>query len=176
MRFGSEKYFQSLVELQRRVSPSGVNRLRHSHVEVGGPLGLIRVTFDSALSPQLRRAIVRGFFRHNREWLGYFRSIAFQHLEHVNIDPHHAEKRGLPLFQSKNFDHPMGRVGSEIQLRRLHLGWSQAELAWRSGVPQSYISKIERGLINVRKDTRRRLLRAMAVQRTLSSEDLLLCE
>jgi DNA-binding XRE family transcriptional regulator len=176
MKFGSREYFRYLEEIQKRSSPSKVDHQRRSSVEVSGPLGLIRVRFDSALSPQLRRAIIRGFFRHNREWLRYFKSIAFKHTEHVNVDPHHAEKRGLPLFQSENFNHPAGRLGFEIRLRRLNLGLTQAELSRRTGIPQSYISQIERGIVAIRADTQLRLLCAMEVRRCLTKEDYLLSE
>jgi hypothetical protein len=157
MKFGSREYFRSLEEIQKRSPPSKEVHSRRSSVEVGGPLGLIRITFDSRLSPRLRRAIIRGFFRHNKAWLRYFRSIAFQHWEHVNIDPHHAEKRGLPLFKGKNFDHPAGRLGFEIRLRRLNLGLTQAELARRTRMVASHISLIERGLVDVRETTYKRL-------------------
>lgn len=36
-------------------------------------------------------------------------------------------------------------VGETIQLRREHLGWSQRELARRTGIPQSNLSRIEAG-------------------------------
>jgi hypothetical protein len=157
MKFGSREYFRYLEELQSRSPSSKADNPRRSSVEIAGALGFIRVTFDSRLSPQLRRAIIRGFFRHNKSWLRYFRSIAFNHMEHVNIDPHHAAKRGLPLFKSKNFDHPAGRVGFEIRLRRLNLGLTQAQLARRTGIVASHISLIERGLVDVRETTYKRL-------------------
>jgi hypothetical protein len=176
MRFGSPEYFRQLEALQERSPISGVNRARHSSIEIGGALGFIRVTFDSKLSPQLRRAIARGFFRHNKEWLRYFRSITLRHAEHVSFDPHRFTERGLPLFEGKSFGDLAGRLGFEIQLARLNLGLSQAQLSQRTGIPQGYISQIERGLVNIRKDTHQRILRAMMTRRSLTAEDYLLCE
>jgi transcriptional regulator with XRE-family HTH domain len=43
---------------------------------------------------------------------------------------------------------------------RLEAGWSQRELARRSGVPQAAISRIERGLVSPRAETLDRLLRS----------------
>ena len=37
-----------------------------------------------------------------------------------------------------------------LETMRKKRGWSQAELAQRSGVPQPMISEIERGLSNIR--------------------------
>jgi DNA-binding XRE family transcriptional regulator len=163
--------------IQRSGPRRGENRKRDSFVEISGSLGLIRITFESSHSPQLRRAIVRGFFRHNKAWLRYFRSIAFEHSEHVNVDPHHAEKRGFPLFKNKNFDTPSGHLGSEIQIRRLIIGLTQAELARRTGMQQASISKIERGLMTVRPSTYKRLLEATRPETSsVTFEDLLLSE
>jgi DNA-binding XRE family transcriptional regulator len=176
MRFGSPEFFEYLKKLQSRAGARDLIPKRHSFVEVAGALGVVKLSFETHLSPRLRRAIIRGFFRHNKDWLRYFRSISLEHLEHVSTDPLHFVARGLPLFRGETFESPLGRLGTEIQLRRLNLGWSQSELARRSGVPQSHISKIERGLIRVQKTTHARLMRAMAVRRTLSAEDLRLCE
>jgi transcriptional regulator with XRE-family HTH domain len=39
------------------------------------------------------------------------------------------------------------RFGTELRRCRQHRGFSQLELSYRSGVPQSTISRIERGLV-----------------------------
>lgn len=65
----------------------------------------------------------------------------------------------LGLKELAELDHP----GGSIRERRIELGWTQAELAERSGVPQADISRIENGRLDVRWSTLRRLLAALAV-------------
>lgn len=55
-------------------------------------------------------------------------------------------------------DHP----GSSMRERRIELGWTQAELAKRTGVPQADISRIENGHLDARWSTLQRLLAALA--------------
>ncbi len=43
----------------------------------------------------------------------------------------------------------MERVGRNIALAREALGWSQAQLGEKLGAEQSYVSKIERGKMNL---------------------------
>ena len=64
----------------------------------------------------------------------------------------------LGLKELAELDHP----GGSIRERRIELGWTQAELAERSGVPQADISRIENGRLDVRWSTLQRLLAALA--------------
>lgn len=41
-----------------------------------------------------------------------------------------------------------GRVGLNVKRAREAKGWSQEELAWRSGLHRTYISGVERGVRN----------------------------
>lgn len=41
-------------------------------------------------------------------------------------------------------------LAAELKASREHQGWSQRALSAKSGVPQSHISKIERGVVDIR--------------------------
>lgn len=56
----------------------------------------------------------------------------------------------------------LDRLGGPIRARRIELGWTQSELAERSGVPQADISRIENDRLDARWSTLQRLLRALA--------------
>ena len=55
----------------------------------------------------------------------------------------------------------MARPGDSIRARRTDLGWTQAELAERSGVSQADISRIENGQLDARWSTIHRLSEAL---------------
>ena len=55
----------------------------------------------------------------------------------------------------------MRRPGDSIRARRTELGWTQAELADRSGVAQADISRIENGQLDARWSTIHRLSQAL---------------
>jgi transcriptional regulator with XRE-family HTH domain len=57
-----------------------------------------------------------------------------------------------------DLDHP----GDSIRERRIELGWTQAELAKRTGIPQADISRLENGRLDARWSTIHRLSRALA--------------
>ncbi len=52
--------------------------------------------------------------------------------------------------------------GDSIRERRTELGWTQAELAKRTGIPQADISRIENGLLDARWSTILRISTALA--------------
>ena len=56
----------------------------------------------------------------------------------------------------------LDRLGGSIRGRRTELGWTQSELAERSGVPQADISRIENDRLDARWSTLQRLLAALA--------------
>jgi transcriptional regulator with XRE-family HTH domain len=56
----------------------------------------------------------------------------------------------------------LDRLGGSIRARRIELGWTQSELAERSGVPQADISRIENDRLDARWSTLQRLLTALA--------------
>jgi len=53
-------------------------------------------------------------------------------------------------------------LGDSIRARRTELGWTQSDLASRSGVPQADISRIENDRLDARWSTLQRLLTALA--------------
>ena len=55
-------------------------------------------------------------------------------------------------------DHP----GDSIRERRIELGWTQAELSKRTGIPQADISRIENGHLDARWSTIQRISTALA--------------
>jgi DNA-binding XRE family transcriptional regulator len=56
----------------------------------------------------------------------------------------------------------LSNPGDSIRERRIELGWTQAELSNRSGVPQADISRIENGRLDTRLSTIRRIAIALA--------------
>lgn len=52
--------------------------------------------------------------------------------------------------------------GDSIRERRTVLGWSQAELSRRTGIPQADISRIENALLDARWSTIQRIATALA--------------
>lgn len=55
----------------------------------------------------------------------------------------------------------LSHPGDSIRERRIELGWTQAELAKRSGIPQADISRIENGRLDARWSTIQRLSTAL---------------
>ena len=60
----------------------------------------------------------------------------------------------------------LSHPGDLIRERRIELGWTQAELAKRSGIPQADISRIENRRLDARWSTIQRLSAALAVTGT----------
>ena len=56
----------------------------------------------------------------------------------------------------------LNHPGASIRERRIELGWTQSELAKRTGVPQADISRIENGLLDARWSTIQRISAALA--------------
>ena len=56
----------------------------------------------------------------------------------------------------------LSHPGDSIRERRIELGWTQAELAKRSGIPQGDISRIENGRLDARWSTIQRISTALA--------------
>ena len=60
----------------------------------------------------------------------------------------------MPYSQSESKQ--LGTFGARVRWARLDLGWSQEELAFRSGLHRTYVGAVERGehnvaLLNLRK-------------------------
>jgi transcriptional regulator with XRE-family HTH domain len=55
-------------------------------------------------------------------------------------------------------------LGPNVRTARLHLGWTQEELAHVSGLAVVQISRIERGVREIRLTTLLRLLHALEVE------------
>jgi transcriptional regulator with XRE-family HTH domain len=58
----------------------------------------------------------------------------------------------------------LAHPGDSIRERRIQLGWTQAELAERTGIPQADISRIENGRLDARWSTIHRLSTALATR------------
>ena len=56
----------------------------------------------------------------------------------------------------------LSHPGDSIRERRIELGWTHAELAKRSGIPQADISRIENGRLDARWSTIQRISNALA--------------
>jgi predicted transcriptional regulator len=56
----------------------------------------------------------------------------------------------------------LAHPGDSIRERRVELGWTQAELSRRAGIPQADISRIENGRLDARWSTIQRLSAALA--------------
>ena len=56
--------------------------------------------------------------------------------------------------------------GDSIRERRIELGWTQAELAKRTGIPQADISRIENGRLDARWSTIQRISTALTATLT----------
>ena len=56
----------------------------------------------------------------------------------------------------------LSHPGDSIRERRIELGWTQAELARRTGIPQADISRIENGRLDARWSTIQRISAALA--------------
>ena len=57
---------------------------------------------------------------------------------------------------------PNPRIGgAQIETARILLGWSQAQLSWRSGVSESTIWRIEKAALVPRKNTRAKIAFAL---------------
>ena len=72
------------------------------------------------------------------------------------------ERRGIRLERAPEVESPAGRLGFEIRLARLELGWSQEYLASRAEINRGQLSLIERGKVRVSERTLRRLKQALA--------------
>jgi transcriptional regulator with XRE-family HTH domain len=58
-------------------------------------------------------------------------------------------------------ENPVGRFGQNVRALRLEQGWTQEELADRSGLTSVQISRVERGVREVRLTTLLRLMSAL---------------
>ncbi len=68
----------------------------------------------------------------------------------------------MPAWSARaELSHP----GDSIRERRIELGWTQAELAKRSGTPQADISRIENGRLDARWSTIQWISSALATTR-----------
>lgn len=60
----------------------------------------------------------------------------------------------------------LAHPGDSIRERRIELGWTQAELSKRTGIPQADISRIENGRLDARWSTIQRISAALAAPKT----------
>ena len=75
----------------------------------------------------------------------------------------------------------LNHPGDSIRERRTELGWTQTELAKRTGIPQADISRIENGRLDARWSTIQRISTALATtvrprRRSLAGVQFVLAE
>jgi DNA-binding XRE family transcriptional regulator len=68
--------------------------------------------------------------------------------------------RETSLAQATGIETAAEVLGTEIRLRRLECGWTQAQLAHRAGLTLSQISRIEHGRVQAHKSTLRKIAQA----------------
>lgn len=79
-------------------------------------------------------------------------------VHHQDAEPGGREARlgpGRSLRRAPRFDTPAESDGASLRLRRLGRGWTLDELAKRSGVAKTHLSRIERGRVIPRSGTRK---------------------
>jgi ribosome-binding protein aMBF1 (putative translation factor) len=82
-----------------------------------------------------------------------------------NVKERSPRERAKPEAAERSFD-----LIGQLIARRLHAGLTQEQLANRSGIHQSEISKIERGRINPTKETLDALAAALGAHLALVSD------
>jgi DNA-binding XRE family transcriptional regulator len=129
------------------------NQDKTTQIEAIGSIGSIDLRIKSkVLSPQQRRVMGVTFIRQIKPWLEYFTTLRLDHWEHMKIY-WGTNNSGIPIFKSRPLDTPTGKLGVEIRMRRLELGWTQRDLAKKAGVGSCHLSEIERGLRSPRATT-----------------------
>jgi DNA-binding XRE family transcriptional regulator len=89
------------------------------------------------------------------------RSAMIQH-EDARPSPYLGlEVRDTSLRQATGLETPSQLLGTEIRLRRLEVGWTQAELAQQAGIAPTHLSRIEHGRTRIRPRMLARILAAL---------------
>jgi DNA-binding XRE family transcriptional regulator len=126
-------------------------------LELRGPDSELHVKFLSRSTKAERRLVILSFIRQIRPWIGRFTEATMDHSRDGLVrDRRSIERSHSILEQATNGSGPT-EIGFHIRMRRLELGFTQAELAEKVGIARSHLSSIERGTHHPRSITRSRL-------------------
>lgn len=150
-----------------------IRRFGMSYLEISTAKLDIELKLLSRMDRRERRAILRAFFQQIRPWLQNLdlnRDPRAQ-LDHVGTGVIRSARarRGLTPFRVAPMSSEDGAFGYEIRMRRLELGWSQADLARRVGIRRSHLSDLERGIHHARRETLQQLVNALYEERPIES-------
>jgi DNA-binding XRE family transcriptional regulator len=151
---------EGLIPADRRIYFRDDLKTQTSFISAGGRVGGINLKIISSMPPQARRAIGASLVRSMKPILKYLRNFEFRHESELVSLPR-LEERGFPLDRSPDLDTEKGRIGFEIRMKRLKIGWTQQELADRASVNSRHLSEIELGLVRVRSRTLQKLRGAL---------------
>ncbi|MBS1961141.1 MAG: helix-turn-helix transcriptional regulator [Bdellovibrionales bacterium] len=126
-------------------------------LELEGPDMELHVRFLARLGKRERRTIVRSLFIQLRPWLRSFTRAAIDNAGDGAIHDSRARERGVFFSASTPIEAAEDAWGTTIRLRRLGLGWTQTELAQRTGIRRSHLSDLERGLHRPSETTKRKI-------------------
>jgi DNA-binding XRE family transcriptional regulator len=143
---------EGLIPISRRVFFRDDAKAQKSFIEAGGPAVGFQLKIFSSMPPQGRRTVAVSLIRSMKPILKYLRNFDIHH-EGEMVSLPRLEARGLPLSRSPDLDTEQGRVGFEIRMKRLKIGWTQQELADRASMNSHHLSRIELGLVRVRPRT-----------------------
>jgi DNA-binding XRE family transcriptional regulator len=121
----------------------------------------VRLTIEGAISPRRRRMIALGLVRSLAPALRQMLHVSIEHDDIARARDWYEHERPLSLRNALVIHGPDRSLGFRIRAERLGRGWSQAELARRSGVARVQLSRIERSQVAPRIDTLRALDQAL---------------
>jgi len=140
---------EGLLPISRRVYFRHDAKTQRSVIEASGGAGLIQLKIFTKMPPQARRAIGASLIRSMKPILKYLRNFQILH-DGDWLSLPRLEARGLPLTRSPDLDTEQGRIGFEIRMKRLKIGWTQQELADRASMDFRHLSRIELGTVKAR--------------------------
>lgn len=147
---------EGLLPVERRLFFRDDAKTQKSFIDAGGPVGGFQLKIIGCMPPQARRTLGVSLIRSMKPILKYLRNFEIRH-EGEMLSLPRLEERGLPLSRSPDLDTEAGRIGFEIRMKRLKIGWTQQELAARAVVNSRHLSEIELGLVRVRPRTLQKL-------------------
>lgn len=121
----------------------------------------MNLTVRSWFPPKLRRTLALSFFKTIRPWLEYMSQFRLAHVDDWPRNMRMEDTRGISDNATVDFHDPLFRIGFQLRVARLMHERSLRQISVASGVAESQISLIERGLVKARKKTLERLFKAL---------------